>query len=70
MMLIIASLAMGLGFIAWKVRERGVIVEPAPLPRWANPDHEIYDIVLSDLIDEPSFNYSIDLAGPSRIRSS
>jgi hypothetical protein len=66
MMVIVAIVGLGAGVICWKVRGPTVFVEPAPLPRWANPDHEIYDIVLSDLIDNPEFNLTIGQGGPKK----
>lgn len=66
MMVLVAIVALGLGFVAWKVRGPMVIVEPAPLPRWANPDHEIYDIVLLDLISNPEFNFTIGQGHPKK----
>jgi hypothetical protein len=61
MMLAVAAVASTLGFLAWIVREPepAVFVEPALPPRWANTDHEIFDIVLADLIDNPAFNFTI-----------
>jgi hypothetical protein len=66
MMVVVAGVAMGLAGFLWVVRRPTFDLEPAPLPRWANPDHEIYDIVLSDLIDNPEFDYTIGQTGSKK----
>lgn len=65
MMVAVAAVASVLGFLSWVVREPAVFVEPAP-PRWANTDHDIYDIVLADLIDNPEFNFTIEESGSKK----
>lgn len=65
MMLAVACVASALGFAAWMFREPVVPVVIAPPPTRANPDHEIFDLVLADLIDNPEFNSTI---GPSNTK--
>jgi hypothetical protein len=66
MMIAVAAVASILGFLSSVVREPVVFVEPAPPPRWVNTDHDIYDIVLADLIDNPEFNFTIEGSGPKK----
>jgi hypothetical protein len=66
MMIAVAAVASVFGFVSWVVRGPVAFVEPAPPPRWANADHEIYDIVLADLIDNPEFNFTIKGSGPKK----
>jgi hypothetical protein len=57
-MVLVAFVATVIGFWLWVVRPVEPITEPAP-PKMVNVDHEIYDIVLSDLIENKEFNDSI-----------
>jgi hypothetical protein len=66
MMIAVAAVASVFGFLSWVVREPLVFVEPARPPRWPNADHDIYDIVLADLIDNPEFNFSIAETPPKK----
>jgi hypothetical protein len=66
MMLVVGVIAATLGLLAFAVGEPTVFVEPAPPPRWANPDHDIYDVVLADLIENPDFNFTIRGPGPKK----
>jgi hypothetical protein len=59
MMIAVAAVASVYRFLSWVVREPAVFVEPARLPRWVDADHDIYDIVLADLIDNPEFNFTV-----------
>jgi hypothetical protein len=68
LMIVVAAVASVLGFVTWMFREPAVIVEPAEPPRWANTDHELFNIVLADLIDDPRFNFTIDGSGPRKTR--
>ncbi len=66
MMVIVVGVAIGLGAFLWMVRKPTFILEPEAPPRWANPDHEIYDMVLSDLIGNPEFDLTISQSGPKK----
>jgi hypothetical protein len=58
-MIAVAVVASFLGIVSWKVRGPVVFLEAAPPPTSANTDHDIFDIVLTDLINDPEFNFTI-----------
>jgi hypothetical protein len=62
-MLVVATIALGLGGYLWAFRPPMIVVEPAPPPRSASPDHEIFDVVLLDLIADPEFHTATGAGG-------
>jgi hypothetical protein len=64
MMVVVALIASVVGFSLWLKRPVVLIAELAPPPRSASVDHEIYDIVLTELIQNKDFNGSIGRPGP------
>lgn len=55
LMLLVASVALVIGGFLWLVQLGAVREELAPQPLSASVDHEILDIVLGDLINNPEF---------------
>jgi hypothetical protein len=56
------------GVVGW-LREKGWLrtpIELAPAPQWVNADHDIFDIVLSDLLGDPEFQPVGDDLNPKR----
>jgi hypothetical protein len=63
-MIAVAILAIILGVLCWAFREAPVFVVAATPPSRVNADHDVFDIVLADLIENPDFNQSIRAPGP------
>jgi hypothetical protein len=55
-MLAVAFIALVIALCVWVLRPPLVIVELARPPKSINPDHDIFDLVLADLIENPEFN--------------
>ncbi len=55
----VALIASILGFALWVIRPLVLIAEPAIPPNSVSIDHEIFDVVLSDLVDQEDFNATI-----------
>jgi hypothetical protein len=60
LMVAVAILALLIAGIVEVSRGPVVIVEVAPPPESSNPDHDIFDVVLSDLIDNEKFDSAVD----------
>jgi hypothetical protein len=54
-MLMVASVALLLGGYYWVTRPRSVELRAHPLPTRVNADHDIFDVVLSDLLVNKDF---------------
>jgi hypothetical protein len=63
LMIAVAVVSLILGGILWMTRTIGVEVRIAPQPLRANVDHEIFDIVLTDLLSNNEFYASPDKDG-------
>lgn len=59
MMMVVASVALVIAGYLWAVRPPFERLELAPQPTWASVDHDILDIVLTDLIDNPEFDPAV-----------
>jgi hypothetical protein len=59
LMLAVAFAALVIAGFVLAFRDPVVVVERAPAPRWANIDHEIFDIVLTDLIENQEFDPAV-----------
>ena len=55
LMLAVAFIALKMALWIWVLRPPLVIVELARPPESINPDHDIFDLVLADLIENPEF---------------
>jgi hypothetical protein len=52
----VAGVGLLMVLVLWWSRGPLIIVEPAPQPQSASVDHEIFDIVLTDLLDNKEFD--------------
>jgi hypothetical protein len=66
MMLMVAGVALVAALLIGMNAVPVFFVPAAQPSRWSKADHEIYDIVLADLIDNPEFNFSIAGPGPRK----
>ncbi|MGC8640747.1 MAG: hypothetical protein ACP5XB_12825 [Isosphaeraceae bacterium] len=51
MMAVVAAIGLLMGLGLWWLRGPLIVVEPAPQPRSASVDHEIYDVSFQMLVD-------------------
>jgi hypothetical protein len=57
-MVAVAIAAAVLGCLIWLLRGEGILrtpLEHAPSPRWGNADHDVFDVVLSDMLANTEF---------------
>ena len=53
LLIAVVTLAVFMGFLGWFFRSEPI--ELAPPSRWADSDHDLFDMVLSDISDHPGF---------------
>lgn len=68
LMAVVAVVGIGLGASLWAIRSPVVIVEPAPRPQATNSDHDILDVVLSDLLKDTEISAAVHPRGGKRIQ--
>jgi hypothetical protein len=68
LMIAVAVVSVILGGYFWMARPRTVELRMAPLPFRANVDHEVFDIVLTDLLVNDEFLFSKDRDGKQAAR--
>src|SRR5262245_37120931 len=59
MMIVVAAAALAVASYVWVVRPPYKRLEPAPQPALVSTDHDIFDIVLTDLIDNQDFDPAV-----------
>jgi hypothetical protein len=59
LMAAVAVVALVFGGLLWASRPRHVRLETASPPRRSNPDHDIFDLVLADLIENQGFSTAV-----------
>jgi hypothetical protein len=59
LMVAVAVIALSIGCLLWMIRATVERVELAPQPTWASIDHDIFDLVLADLLVNEEFNPAV-----------
>jgi hypothetical protein len=65
-MIAVACIALAIGGFLWVTRQVVEVVELAPQPLSASTDHDLFDIVLGDLIANPDFDPAVGGRGVAK----